>query len=86
MPHKSVRSMNALNLAAFNGHEQEVQFLLAIKKYDINAADKTRGNPLMWASRNGHNKIVQASGSFFWRTRRNRASTVKARSRCQRPW
>ncbi|CAG8164625.1 unnamed protein product [Penicillium salamii] len=69
MPHKSVRSMNALNLAAFNGHEQEVQFLLAIKKYDINAADKTRGNPLMWASRNGHNKIhgadVNAHGEYY---------------------
>ncbi|KAJ5827865.1 hypothetical protein N7447_004628 [Penicillium robsamsonii] len=59
MPNQNVRSMNALSLAAFNGHEQEVLFLLAIEKHDINAADEIRGNPLIWASREGHDKIVQ---------------------------
>ncbi|KAJ5651196.1 uncharacterized protein N7484_004919 [Penicillium longicatenatum] len=59
MPYTNVPSMNALNLAALNGHEQEVHFLLAVKKHEINTADDTGANPLMWASRNGHDKIVQ---------------------------
>ncbi|KAJ6103492.1 hypothetical protein N7486_005919 [Penicillium sp. IBT 16267x] len=59
MPYMDVPSMNALHLASFNGHQQEVQFLLAAQKHDINTADDTGTYPLMWASRNGHDKIVQ---------------------------
>jgi ankyrin repeat protein len=59
MPYRDVPSMNALNLAAFNGYEQEVQFLLATQKYDINIKDNTGTKPLMYASRNGHDNIVQ---------------------------
>ncbi|KOS36610.1 hypothetical protein ACN38_g12632 [Penicillium nordicum] len=59
MPHVGKRSMNALNLAAFNGHDQEVDFLLAIKKEDVDTTDDAGANPLIWASLNGHDKAVQ---------------------------
>ncbi|KAJ6088396.1 hypothetical protein N7486_009657 [Penicillium sp. IBT 16267x] len=59
MPYMNVQSMNALNLASFNGHEQEVEFLLAAQKHDINTADDTGTNSLIWASQNGHETIVQ---------------------------
>ncbi|KAJ5675431.1 hypothetical protein N7462_008328 [Penicillium macrosclerotiorum] len=60
MPYElQVPSMNALHLAAFNGHEQEVHFLIAIKKQDVNMADDAKTTPLMWASQNGHDRIVQ---------------------------
>jgi hypothetical protein len=59
MPYTVAPSMNALNLAAFNGHEQEVQFLLATQKHDIDMADDSGTNPLMWASLNGHENSVQ---------------------------
>jgi ankyrin repeat protein len=59
MPYMDVPSMNALNLASFNGHEQEVKLLLAAQKDDINTADDTGTNSLIWASRNGHEIIVQ---------------------------
>ncbi|KAJ6047297.1 uncharacterized protein N7446_007574 [Penicillium canescens] len=58
-PHRYVPKMRALHLAAFNGHEQEVQFLLAVNKTDVNTADNTTAYPLMWASLNGHDKIGQ---------------------------
>jgi ankyrin repeat protein len=59
MPHKVVPSMNALNLAAFNGHEQEVRFLLGTRKQEINTADDTGTKPLIWSSWNGYDNIVQ---------------------------
>ncbi|KAJ5982086.1 hypothetical protein N7451_012186 [Penicillium sp. IBT 35674x] len=59
MPFRGVPSMTALNLAAFNGHEQEVEFLLTAQKHTIDKADSTGTNPLMWASQNGHEKTVQ---------------------------
>ncbi|KXG47757.1 uncharacterized protein PGRI_016270 [Penicillium griseofulvum] len=59
MPYINQRSMDALNLAAFNGHYQEVNFLLAIKKQDVNTTDDAGITPLIWASRNGHDEIVQ---------------------------
>ncbi|OGE47259.1 hypothetical protein PENARI_c052G10296 [Penicillium arizonense] len=59
MPNTDAPSINALSLAAFNGHEQEVHLLLAIKKHDINTADDAGANPLIWASRNGYDETVQ---------------------------
>ncbi|KAJ6103653.1 hypothetical protein N7486_003875 [Penicillium sp. IBT 16267x] len=58
-PYRKLPSMSALNLASFNGHEQEVELLLAAQKHDINTADDTGTNPLIWASQNGHDKTVQ---------------------------
>ncbi|KAJ5646950.1 hypothetical protein N7490_003322 [Penicillium lividum] len=59
MPYMDVPSMNALNLASFNGHDQVVEFLLAAQKQNINTGDNTGTTPLIWASRNGHGKTVQ---------------------------
>lgn len=39
--------MNALNLAAFNGHNQEVDFLLTTIKQDVNTRDDIGVNPLI---------------------------------------
>ncbi|KAJ5660885.1 uncharacterized protein N7484_000257 [Penicillium longicatenatum] len=58
-PYMNLPSMNALNLASFNGHGQEVEFLLAAQKYHINSADDTGTNSLIWASQNGHDQVVQ---------------------------
>ncbi|KAJ6102324.1 hypothetical protein N7486_004751 [Penicillium sp. IBT 16267x] len=58
-PYTSMQSMSRLNLAAVNGHEQEVHFLLGVKKHSINTADGTGAKSLFWASRNGHDQIVQ---------------------------
>ncbi|KAJ9480589.1 hypothetical protein VN97_g12962, partial [Penicillium thymicola] len=59
MPHSRQPSMNALHLAAFNGHEQEVHFLFAVNKQDVNTADNTGTYPIIWASLNGHDRVVQ---------------------------
>ncbi|KAJ6067481.1 uncharacterized protein N7446_004518 [Penicillium canescens] len=50
--------MSALHLAAFNGHEQEVHSALRVNKSDINVPDDTTTYPVMWASSNGHDRIV----------------------------
>ena len=51
--------INALHLAAFNGHEQAVCSLLALDKGDMNRADSTSTYPIVWASLNGHLDTVQ---------------------------
>jgi hypothetical protein len=51
--------MEVLHLAAFNGYEQEVRFLLSVGETNVNTADDTSTYPVMWASLNGHDKIVQ---------------------------
>jgi ankyrin repeat protein len=59
MPYQGTPEMKALHLAAYNGHEQVVQFLLASETRDINQADNTSTYPIMWAAVNGHDKVVQ---------------------------
>ncbi|KAJ5186449.1 hypothetical protein N7449_011213 [Penicillium cf. viridicatum] len=59
MPYARQTSMNALHLAAFNGHDQVVDFLLATMKQDVNTRDDAGANPLIWASQNGHGQTVQ---------------------------
>ncbi|CAI7653375.1 unnamed protein product [Penicillium crustosum] len=58
-PYSKIPGMSALHLAAFNGHEQEVQFILIVDENDVNTPDDTNTYPVMWASLNGHDKIVQ---------------------------
>ncbi|CAI7621152.1 unnamed protein product, partial [Penicillium pancosmium] len=52
-------SMTALHLASFNGHEREVEFLLSLGGKDINSADSTGTYPVISASMNGYEKVVQ---------------------------
>ncbi|KAJ5710401.1 hypothetical protein N7488_004557 [Penicillium malachiteum] len=52
-------SMTALHLASFNGHEREVEFLLSLGKNDINSADSRGTYPIVSASWNGSEKVVQ---------------------------
>ncbi|OGE46891.1 hypothetical protein PENARI_c093G03713 [Penicillium arizonense] len=52
-------SMTALHLASFNGHEREVEFLLSLDGKHINSTDGTRAYPIISASRNGYEKVVQ---------------------------
>ncbi|CAG8416225.1 unnamed protein product, partial [Penicillium salamii] len=59
MTYNRVPRMNALQLAAFNGHEQKVSSLLAVSKGDLNMPDDTGTYPIIWASLNGHNKATQ---------------------------
>lgn len=51
--------MSALHLAAFNGHQQEVHFLLTVEKSDTNIADSTGTHPLTWSSLNGHYEVAK---------------------------
>ena len=62
--------MNALHLAAFNGHEQEVEFLLSLGGKDINSTDSTE--PTLYL------------GLTEW-IRESRAVAARERSRGQRP-
>ncbi|KAJ5902289.1 hypothetical protein N7495_002817 [Penicillium taxi] len=55
-PNTSTESTTA---AAFNGHEQQVSLLFAIGKWDMNTPDDTQTYPIIWASRNGHDKTIQ---------------------------
>jgi ankyrin repeat protein len=59
MPHHTLPTMNALHLAAFNGHVQVVKSLLDANRKDVNIPDDTGTYALIWASLNGHKKIVQ---------------------------
>ncbi|KAH8696360.1 putative ankyrin repeat-containing protein [Talaromyces proteolyticus] len=52
-------SMNALHLAAFNGHNDMVSVLVINEKYVIDQADNTNMNALRWACLRGHSNIVQ---------------------------
>jgi hypothetical protein len=58
-PYQTTPEMNALQLAAFNGHEQQVNSIFAIVKGDFNTPDDTQTYPVVWASLNGHDKTVQ---------------------------
>jgi hypothetical protein len=52
-------TMKALHLAAFNGHDQEVQSLLGVDDRDVNIPDDTGRFAVVWASMNGHEKVVR---------------------------
>ncbi|OQE32554.1 hypothetical protein PENFLA_c001G04688 [Penicillium flavigenum] len=58
-PYERTPVMSALHLAAFNGHEQEVHYILGEDKSDVNTPDDTTTYPVMWASLNGHDRIVE---------------------------
>ncbi|OQE34407.1 hypothetical protein PENCOP_c018G08548 [Penicillium coprophilum] len=58
-PYERTPVMSALHLAAFNGHEQEVHAILDVDKSDVNTPDDTKSYPVMWASLNGHDRIVE---------------------------
>ncbi|KAJ5642275.1 hypothetical protein N7490_006275 [Penicillium lividum] len=51
--------ITALHLASLNGHEREVGFLLSLGGEDINSTDGTGTYPVIWASVNGYEKVVQ---------------------------
>ncbi|CAI7613127.1 unnamed protein product [Penicillium viridicatum] len=58
-PYQNTPVMTALHLAAFNGHEQEVHAILSVDESDVNRPDGTESYPVMWASLNGHDRIVE---------------------------
>ncbi|KAJ5865176.1 uncharacterized protein N7529_007092 [Penicillium soppii] len=58
-PYDKTPVMSALHLAAFNGHEQEVHSILGVDKSDVNTPDDSITYPVMWASVNGHDRIVE---------------------------
>jgi hypothetical protein len=58
-PYEEIPVMSALHLAAFNGHEHEVQYILGVDKSDVNTPDDTTTYPVMWASLNGNDRIVE---------------------------
>ena len=47
MLYRPMPSMNALNLAAFDGHGQEFHYLLSVKKHNIDTADDTETAPFI---------------------------------------
>jgi ankyrin repeat protein len=51
--------INPMHLAALNGHQDEVLYLLGEGESILNVADTTGSYPLMWASLNGHYDVVQ---------------------------
>ncbi|CAG8248281.1 unnamed protein product [Penicillium salamii] len=59
MPYQRAPQMNALQLAAFNGHTQQVSLLLATHRLDIDTPDTTKTYPLTWASLHGYNETVK---------------------------
>ncbi|KAJ5183229.1 hypothetical protein N7492_000845 [Penicillium capsulatum] len=59
VPYENVPTLKAMHLAAFNGHEEVVQYLLGANKGDVNIPDSTGTYAVVWASWNGHEKIVQ---------------------------
>jgi hypothetical protein len=54
-----VPTVNSLHIAAFTGHEQEVEYLLEDDPSIVNMADSTSTYPIMWASLNGHREVVR---------------------------
>ena len=52
-------TMNAMHLAALNGHEQVFLRLLIEGEINVNVADTTGSFPLTWASLNGHHDVLQ---------------------------
>ncbi|KAJ5267434.1 hypothetical protein N7478_000692 [Penicillium angulare] len=52
-------SMTTLHLASLNGHEREVEFLLSLDRKAINSIDGAGTYPIIWASLNGYDKVVQ---------------------------
>ncbi|KAJ5999891.1 hypothetical protein N7481_000300 [Penicillium waksmanii] len=59
IPCEEAPAMNAIHLAAFNGHEQVLRCLFARENVNLNQADSTGIYPVIWASKNGHEKAVQ---------------------------
>ncbi|PIG84613.1 hypothetical protein AARAC_010916 [Aspergillus arachidicola] len=58
-PTEGIPTMQALHLAAFNGHIQVLHRLLATDKGNMNSTDSTGSTAVMWASLNGHQDAVQ---------------------------
>jgi ankyrin repeat protein len=51
--------MDAIHLAAFNGHTRMLQMLLSGNENNTNKADNTGSNALIWASLNGHTGVTE---------------------------
>ena len=58
-PYDKVPRMQALHLAAFNGHDKEIRSQLGVHDRDINRPDGTGAYAVVWASLNGHKTAVQ---------------------------
>lgn len=58
MPYDEPKTMEGLHLAAFNGHEHEVTFLVKHGS-DPNAVDDPGMSPIYWAAWGGRNKALQ---------------------------
>jgi ankyrin repeat protein len=58
MPFQNTLEMNAIHLAAFNGHDTVIQDLLARGDCNINTADGNGSYPVIWAALNGHEDVV----------------------------
>lgn len=52
-------TMKAFHLAAFNGHDQEVQSLIGVDDRDVNIPDDTGRFAVVRASMNGHETVVR---------------------------
>jgi Ankyrin repeats (3 copies)/NACHT domain len=51
--------MNDIRLAAFNGHEVILRMMLDAELVDLEAQDQDGQTALMWAAKQGHEKVVQ---------------------------
>ncbi|KAL6233007.1 hypothetical protein BDW75DRAFT_232303 [Aspergillus navahoensis] len=54
-----IAQMDAIHLAAFNGHTRMVHKLLTGNENDADKADDTGSNALIWASLNGHKGVTE---------------------------
>ncbi|KAJ5556434.1 hypothetical protein N7494_000349 [Penicillium frequentans] len=59
MPWVTMPSPSAIHLAALNGHQNEVLYLLGKDKRSVNFTDTTGSFPLTWASLKGHYDVVR---------------------------
>ncbi|KAK2594031.1 hypothetical protein QQS21_008250 [Conoideocrella luteorostrata] len=59
MQYRFQHKVNAICLAAFNGHKNVLQRLILRNRDMVNQPDETGTNALGWASRRGHVEIVQ---------------------------
>ncbi|KAJ5660344.1 hypothetical protein N7507_006795 [Penicillium longicatenatum] len=58
-PYGRTPMLDALHIAAFNGHVQGIDYLLEVDEVHINTPDSTSTYPITWASLNGHKVVVQ---------------------------
>ncbi|KAF7585248.1 hypothetical protein BBP40_011595, partial [Aspergillus hancockii] len=59
MPHHRLHKMDAVHLAAFNGHSHVLKLIITTEENTINKKDNSGATALMWASQNGYCKTVE---------------------------